>query len=77
MDEPRFIENLKRRGYEVALFDWDEALRCQPSNEGYTVSKVDVLIRMNRRKEARETLDALVRKGTPRGALKEWYDQCK
>ena len=63
--------------YEVALFDWDEALRCQPSNEGYTVSKVDVLIRMNRRKEARETLDALVRKGTPRGALKEWYDQCK
>ena len=63
--------------YEVALFDWDEALRCQPSNEGYTVSKVDVLIRMNRRKEARETLDALVKKGTPRGALKEWYDQCK
>ena len=63
--------------YEVALFDWDEALRCQPANEGYTVSKVDVLIRMNRRKEARETLDALVRKGTPRGALKEWYDQCK
>jgi len=63
--------------YEVALFDWDEALSCQPSNEGYTVSKVDVLIRMNRRKEARETLDALVRKGTPRGALKEWYDQCK
>lgn len=63
--------------YEVALFDWDEALRCQPSNEGYTVSKVDVLIRMNRRKEARETLDTLVRKGTPRGALKEWYDQCK
>ena len=63
--------------YEVALFDWDEALRCQPSNEGYTVSKVDVLIRMSRRKEARETLDALVRKGTPRGALKEWYDQCK
>ena len=63
--------------YEVALFDWDEALRCQPSNEGYTVSKVDVLIRMNRRKDARETLDALVRKGTPRGALKEWYDQCK
>ena len=41
------------------------------------VSKVDVLIRMERRKEAREVLDALVAKGTPRGVLKEWYDRCK
>lgn len=63
--------------YEVALYDWDEAIRLHPEEAGFTISKVDVLIRMNRRKEARETLDALVSKGTPRGALKEWYDQCK
>jgi len=41
------------------------------------VSKVDVLIRLGRWREARETLDALVKEGTPRGALKEWYDRCK
>ena len=63
--------------YDVALYDWDEAIRRHPANAGFTISKVDVLIRMNRRKEARDTLDDLVSKGTPRGALKEWYDQCK
>ena len=63
--------------YDVALYDWDEALRRQPSNAEYAVSKADILIGLGRRKEARETLDALVAHGTSRGALKEWYDKCK
>ena len=63
--------------YDVALYDWNEAIRLQPKDVSLVVSKVDVLIRLNRRKEAREALDALVRNGTPRGALKEWYDKCK
>jgi predicted Zn-dependent protease len=65
------------RQYDVALYDWDEAIKRHPSDVSLAVSKVDVLIRMERRKEAREVLDALVGKGTPRGALKEWYDRCK
>ena len=65
------------RQYDVALYDWDEAIRLHPSDASLAVSKVDVLIRMERRKEAREVLDALVAKGTPRGVLKEWYDRCK
>ena len=63
--------------YDAAVYDWDEALRLQPDNVEYAVSKVDVLIRQGRRREARDVLDALVRRGTSRGALKEWYDQLK
>lgn len=63
--------------YEVAVYDWDEALRIQPGNVEYAISKVDALIRQGRRQEAREQLDAIVRRGTPRGALKQWYDQLK
>lgn len=68
---------VEQRLYNVAVYDWDEALRLQPSNVEYAVSKVDALIRQGRRQEARDVLDALVRRGTPRGALKEWYDQLK
>ena len=63
--------------YEAAVYDWDEALRLQPGNVEYAISKVDALIRLGRRQEAREQLDAIVRRGTPRGALKQWSDQLK
>lgn len=63
--------------YELALYDWNEAIRLRPDNEGFVISKVDLLIRLKRKKEAREALDALVLKGTPRGMLKEWYDRAR
>lgn len=63
--------------YELALYDWNEAVRLRPGNEGFIISKVDLLIRLNRKKEAREALDDLVAKGTPRGTLKEWYDRAR
>lgn len=63
--------------YELALYDWNEAIRLHPDNEGFVISKVDLLIRLRRKKEAREALDALVSKGTPRGMLKEWYDRAR
>lgn len=63
--------------YEVAVYDWGEAVRRRPEHADYTVSMVDVLLRLGRKREAREALDALVSKGTPRGVLKEWYDRIK
>ena len=63
--------------YELALYDWNEAIRLRPDNEGFVISKVDLLIRLKRKKEAREALDVLVSKGTPRGMLKEWYDRAR
>ena len=63
--------------YEVAVYDWGEAVRRRPKHADYTVSMVDVLLRLGRKREAREALDALVSKGTPRGVLKEWYDRIR
>ena len=63
--------------YDAALFDWDEALRLNPKNAELAVSKVDVLLRLGRKNEAREALDKAVKQGTPRAALKEWFDKCK
>jgi tetratricopeptide (TPR) repeat protein len=63
--------------YEPALYDWDEAIRRRPDNADFVVSKADILIRIYKWREAREVLDAAVRRGIPRGALKEWYDKIK
>ncbi len=67
----------EQQQYEVAVYDWGEAVRLRPDNVDYTISKVDVLLRLGRKREAREALDSLASKGTPRGVLKEWYDRTK
>ena len=39
----------EQKQYEAAVYDWDEALRLQPENVEYAISKVDALIRLGRR----------------------------
>lgn len=67
----------EQKYYDVALYDWDEALRRHPENVEYAVSKADILIGLGRKKEAREALDAAVAHGASRAALREWYDRCR
>ena len=67
----------EEKQYDIALYDWDEAIRRRPDNADFVVSKVDILIRLGKRNDALEVLDNAVKRGTPRGALKEWYDQLK
>ena len=67
----------EQQQYDAALYDWDEAIRREPLNAGFVVSKTDVLLRQHRRAEACSVLDAAVRRGIPRYALKEWFDKCK
>lgn len=62
---------------ETALFDWDEAIRMSPGNDDFVISKVDVLLQLNRKREAKSLLEQLIARGTPRAALKEWLDRCK
>lgn len=38
--------------YELALYDWDEAISRQPENIEYLMSKADVLLILKRQKEA-------------------------
>ena len=61
----------------AALMDWDKAIEYDSKNIDYIVSKADLLIRMNRKNEARLTLDEAVRKGAPRGHLQEYYNKVK
>jgi predicted Zn-dependent protease len=63
--------------YDIALYDWDEAIRRKPLQSGYVVSKADILISLYRMDEAREELNAAIKRGIPRYALKEWLDKCK
>ena len=73
----RALNEMELQQWDVALYDWDEAIRLKPDNEGFVISKVDVLMHLGRRGEAKSCLDQLVRQGTPRGSLKDWYDRCK
>lgn len=63
--------------YDVALYDIDEALKREPGNRDYIVSKVEMLLLSERKREAKRVLDDAVRNGVPRGILLEWYAKCK
>lgn len=49
---------VEQKQYELALYDWDEAISRQPNNIDYLMSKVDVLLILKRQKEA----NALIRR---------------
>jgi len=67
----------EQQQYDVALYDWDEAIRRQPLNADFVVSKADILISQNRRDEAYAVLTEAISRGIPRYALKEWLDKCR
>jgi len=67
----------KRKMYDVAEYDYAEAVRLDPHNQDYRLSLVDVQILMGKKDAARKELDILVRQGLHKAALKDWYDKCK
>lgn len=73
----RAAYEVEQKQYEVALYDWDEAIRLRPEDTGFMVSKVDVLLQLGRKKEALQVLRDAVRRGVPSSALKEWFDKCR
>lgn len=62
---------------ELAEYDYGKALELDRDNADYLLARADIRIRLTRFDKARQDLDALVRLGTPRRALKKWYDKCK
>ena len=73
----RALLEVKLRQVEPALYDWTEAIRLDPSNTGYVVSKVELLLQQNRRREALSELEAAIGRGESRNTLKEWIDRCR
>ena len=70
------MEN-ERGQLELAEYDYSEALKRDPENQDYLLNRADLLIKLKRKDDARKDLDAIVKMGTPKMALKEWYDKCK
>ncbi len=70
------IEN-ERGLLELAEYDYTKALELDPANGDYLLCRADILIRLKQFDKARRDLDAIVRQGTPKLALKEWYDKCR
>lgn len=68
---------VEQNQWELSLYDWDEAIRLAPDNTELVASKVNALLLLKRKKEARELLNALSAKGVPRAALREWLERCR
>ena len=62
---------------ELAEYDYGEALKRDKDNTHYLLNRADIRIRLKRIPEARHDLDRIVQLGTPKAALKEWYDKLR
>jgi len=56
---------------DLAEYDYSKALELEPDNADYLLARADIRIRLARFTEARHDLDAIVKLGTPRVALRE------
>lgn len=66
-----------RRMYTPAEYDFSRAIELDNTNTDYLLRRANVRLLMNRKKEAREDLDAMVRLGVARATLTEWYKKCR
>lgn len=68
---------MNQKQYELSLYDWDEAMKINPDNIDYLVSKVEVLLMMKQKKQARRLLQQAISQGASQAALKQWLDRCR
>lgn len=64
-----------RQMYYLAEYDYSEAILRDPANTDYILNRADILIRLDRRREARRDLELLVRLGIPRASLQEYFNR--
>lgn len=62
---------------ELAEYDYGQALERDPNNKDYLLARADLRIKLKLYRQAKEDLDTLVKHGTPKAALKEWYVKVK
>ena len=68
---------VERGQYELASYDYEEAILRDGTNTDYILAHADVLITLGRKEKARKQLDRLVALGVPRGSLKDYYKRLK
>lgn len=62
---------------DLAEYDFQQAIRLDPSNADYRISHVDVLITLDRKDDAHKELDNLVKMGVPKPNLEEFYQRTR
>lgn len=67
----------ERKMYELAAYDYSEAIRRDDGNMDYRLNQIELYILLRRFKSAREELDLLVRRGVPRSSLSDLYQRIK
>jgi len=64
----------KERGFlELALEDYTQAIKHDSKNHDYILNRIDLLILLKRKNEAKDELDRLVSMGVNRAELVELY----
>ena len=67
----------KMNQLDAALYDWECAINLHPDNHDYRISRVRLLLLMNRKKQAREALKQMEQMGVPHALLREWYQKAE
>ncbi len=63
--------------YDLAEYDFSQAIRLDPTNVDYRIARISLLLTMGRKEEAREALDDLVAKGVPKPSLEDLYKKAR
>ncbi len=64
---------MERKMYELADYDYGEALALEPQNVDYRLARVEARLRLGRKDDAREDLDILVGQGVSRPTLEDFF----
>ena len=62
---------------ELALFDYEQAIKKDIANTDYYIYKVETLVDMKQFDKAMQELNMLTKKGVPHSDLAELYKRCK
>lgn len=66
-----------RQQYLLAEYDYNEAILRDPTNTDYILGRASAALALGHRDAARRDLEHLIRLGTPRAALEEFFDKLK
>lgn len=68
----------ERKMLELAAFDYTEAIKREPHNRDYRLSRADVRLMLKKKEEALEDLEYLVSSlGVARASLKEFFERAR
>lgn len=68
---------VERKMYELADYDYSQALLIDPKNTDYLLSRADVRLKLGHKDEAREDLNQLVKLGVSKSSLLDFYKLAK